>query len=115
MKNSVHVVCCCAVLLVFAPASLVAEDDAEEINPFLPAINGDVSSPTNAVAHASPGPLSGFPGDPVTPSSPSASVSFPALGDPNTFVPPDTMGAAGISNVVTMLNTEVRIQDKLGN
>src|SRR5207302_1783547 len=65
--------------------------------------------------HAAPEPFPSFPGDPVPPTSPSASVSFAALGDPNTFVPPDTMGSAGLSNVVAMLNTQVRIQDKLGN
>jgi hypothetical protein len=39
---------------------------------------------------------------------------FEALPDNNTSIPPDTMGAAGPSHLVTMLNTEVRIQDKSG-
>jgi len=40
---------------------------------------------------------------------------FPALGDNNTSIPPDTMGAAGPNHLMTMLNTEVRIQVKQGN
>jgi hypothetical protein len=36
------------------------------------------------------------------------------LNDINTSIPPDTMGAAGPSHLVTMLNTEVRIQSKAG-
>lgn len=39
---------------------------------------------------------------------------FAALGDDNTRIPPDTMGAVGPSHLVTMLNTQVRVQDKDG-
>jgi hypothetical protein len=39
---------------------------------------------------------------------------FQALSDPNTRIPPDTMGAAGPNHLMTMLNTDVRIQDKSG-
>lgn len=39
---------------------------------------------------------------------------FRALGDNNAAIPPDTMGAAGPSHLMTMLNTQVRIQNKTG-
>mgnify|MGYP003347047236 CR=1 FL=1 len=41
-------------------------------------------------------------------------TGFQGLGDSNSSIPPDTMGAVGPSHVVTMLNTQVRIQDKSG-
>jgi uncharacterized delta-60 repeat protein len=47
--------------------------------------------------------------------SPAPSVSFPALDDNNTSIPPDTHGAVGPNHVMTTLNTQVRIQDRQGN
>ena len=41
-------------------------------------------------------------------------LSFLAIADNNTVIPPDTHGAVGISHAMTMLNSQVRIQDKLG-
>jgi len=41
-------------------------------------------------------------------------INFEALPDNNTAIPPDTHGAAGPSHLMTMLNTQVRIQDKTG-
>jgi hypothetical protein len=80
--------------------------------PFLPVPpGGDIG--------AAPGPRS--PAAPLTPpptlpeaSGPAIMTNFDALGDANTAIPPDTMGAAGPSHLMTMLNTEVRIQDKAG-
>jgi len=43
-----------------------------------------------------------------------AIVDFEAIPDNNGPYPPDTQGAAGPSHLMTMLNTEVRIQDKSG-
>ena len=40
--------------------------------------------------------------------------SFEALGDDDSVIPPDTMGAVGPAHVMTMLNSEVRIQDRQG-
>ncbi|MFM7141070.1 MAG: hypothetical protein ACKO2K_04040, partial [Alphaproteobacteria bacterium] len=54
------------------------------------------------------------PAAPVVPSL-AAVGGFQGLGDSNTSIPPDTMGAVGPSHVVTMLNTQVRIQDKTGS
>ena len=41
-------------------------------------------------------------------------MSFLALPDNNTTIPPDTHGAVGPNHVMTMLNSQVRIQDKTG-
>jgi hypothetical protein len=40
--------------------------------------------------------------------------SFPALGDDNTYIPPDTHGAVGPAHVMVTLNTQVRIQNRTG-
>lgn len=40
---------------------------------------------------------------------------FASLVDNNTVIPPDTMGAVGPNHLVTMLNSQVLIQDKIGN
>lgn len=46
-------------------------------------------------------------------STPAPTIDFQALADNNTnVVPPDTHGAVGISHLMTVLNTEVRIQNK---
>jgi len=46
----------------------------------------------------------------------SATVSgFDAVEDNNTAIPPDTHGAVGPTHLVTMLNSEVRIQAKAGD
>lgn len=44
--------------------------------------------------------------------SPSPSSSFAALGDNNGAIPPDTNGAVGPTQIMTALNTQVRIQDR---
>ncbi|MBU6283563.1 hypothetical protein KGQ64_15090 [bacterium] len=44
----------------------------------------------------------------------STTLGFEALPDDNTRVPPDTGGAVGPAHLVTMLNTQVRIQDRTG-
>jgi uncharacterized repeat protein (TIGR01451 family) len=49
-----------------------------------------------------------------TTSSPAAAASFQALPDNNTSIPPDTHGAAGPNHLMTVLNTQVRIQSKTG-
>jgi len=46
--------------------------------------------------------------------SPAPARNFLGLDDPNFTIPPDTMGAVGVDHVVTMLNSEVRVQDKEG-
>jgi len=46
--------------------------------------------------------------------SPSPSISFQALTDSMTIIPPDTNGAVGPNHVMTMLNDRVMIQSKKG-
>ncbi len=46
--------------------------------------------------------------------SPSPGSSFQALPDPNTSIPPDTHGAVGPDHVMTVLNTQVRVQSRTG-
>ena len=41
-------------------------------------------------------------------------ASFQGLGDNNTSIPPDTMGAVGPNHVMTMTNSQVRIQSRSG-
>src|SRR5438876_564804 len=50
------------------------------------------------------------PFQPAVFSAPSAASNFEALQDDNTIFPPDTMGAVGPSNIVVMLNSQIRIQ-----
>jgi len=45
---------------------------------------------------------------------PPASLNFQALPDNNMGIPPDVSGAAGPGHLMTMLNTQVRIQNKTG-
>ena len=47
--------------------------------------------------------------------SPAASDSFQALDDDDTAIPPDVGGAVGPNHVMTVHNTQVRIQDRSGN
>lgn len=42
-------------------------------------------------------------------------VSFPALEDNDTVIPPDTQGAVGPFHVMTTLNSEIRIQNRAGD
>ncbi len=45
---------------------------------------------------------------------PPLGISFNALGDNNTSIPPDVQGAVGPNHVMTTLNSQIRIQDKTG-
>src|SRR5882724_11831863 len=56
-----------------------------------------------APAEAGPAPL-----------SPAPASSFLALPDDNTALPPDTHGAVGPNHLMTVLNTQVSIQNKTG-
>ncbi len=54
-------------------------------------------------------------GIPTGPSSPAPDLTFQALVDDYTRIPPDTHGAIGPNHVMTVLNSQVRIQDRSGN
>ena len=47
--------------------------------------------------------------------SPPPTANFAALGDDDTVVPPDTMGAVGPNHLMVTLNSQIRIQDRSGN
>ena len=72
-------------------------------------IETDVNSATHQPLSASP--LTRQPVSPMV----VPTLSFDALLDNNTSIPPDTYGSAGPSHLMTMLNTEVRIQSKAGS
>ncbi len=46
--------------------------------------------------------------------SPPLATNFLALGDNNTFIPPNTMGAVGPNHLMVTLNSQVRIQNRTG-
>ena len=72
----------------------------------VPVNNNGIYSPLQEITppDTSPSPL-----------GPVFGVNFQALGDNNTTIPPDTMGAVGPRHIMTMLNSQVRIQDKTGS
>lgn len=41
-------------------------------------------------------------------------LNFEGLADDNTAIPPDTMGAVGLTHVMTALNTQFRVQSRTG-
>src|SRR6266699_1439249 len=48
------------------------------------------------------------------PLSPAPASNFQAVLDNNTAIPPDTHGAVGPSHLMTVLNSQIRIQDRTG-
>ncbi len=76
-------------------------------------LTGDFSVPTNATIYEafSLPPLLSIPAQSV---SPSPTNSFKALDDNNMNIPPDTHGGVGPNHVMTMLNSQVRIQNRTG-
>ncbi|HEY5232585.1 MAG TPA: immunoglobulin domain-containing protein [Verrucomicrobiae bacterium] len=76
-------------------------------------VTNNTPLPTNAVVMPEfIGPSA--PGTPTLPSSPASTTNFQGLGDNSVLTPPDTDGAVGPNHVVTMLNTQVRIQNRSG-
>lgn len=76
--------------------------------PVPPDVEIKPSAPTALAPPPSPGPG----GSLLT--SPSSALSFEALGDSGTNIPPDTQGAVGTNHLMVTLNSEVRIQNRLG-
>jgi hypothetical protein len=71
-----------------------------------------VSSPDHAASYISPGRnlrMTEARADAAPPA-----LSFDALLDNNTAIPPDTHGSAGPLHLMTLLNSQMRVQDKLG-
>ena len=67
------------------------------------------------IAAASGGIISAASAGTTSRTSPPPAVSFQALPDDITVIPPDTHGAVGPNHVMTTLNSQVRIQDRSGN
>ncbi|MDH7504157.1 MAG: hypothetical protein QHJ82_15780, partial [Verrucomicrobiota bacterium] len=96
-------------LITLAGASAIF---AQDIPPLIIVTNTG-TLPTNAVEMPAPTPApSPFP--PVLPDSPAPSTNFQGLDDSHTTWPPDTDGCVGPNHVMTMLNTQVRIQNRTG-
>lgn len=74
---------------------------------------GEARFPDDGFAPASVGNIVGSLGTGVT--SPPPVINFEALPDNQFTTPPDTHGAVGPDHVMTVLNSEVRIQDRAGN
>ena len=82
--------------------------------PFMPApAPREVGEPARAIVPDSSAPSA--PPSGQASGAPSVDDSFPALPDNGLVIPPDTMGAAGPSHLMVMLNSQVRIQDKTGS
>lgn len=76
-------------------------------------VTNSLALPTNSsVQYLYMGP--GFPGTPIIPDSPTATANFLDVLDDNTFFPPDVGGAVGPNHVMSMHNSQVRIQNKSG-
>ncbi|MDX1953199.1 MAG: immunoglobulin domain-containing protein [Verrucomicrobiota bacterium] len=83
---------------------------ALEVTPYQEIVEYDL--PTNAIVMEQ----WDYPTVPFSlgPGTPGLSASFQALPDNDVRNPPDTHGAVGLNHIVTMLNTEVRIQNRDG-
>ncbi len=81
-----------------------------------------MSSPGPRIIHSATLPLTSvskletvsLPGIQGEAAAPSLSMSFSAVSDNLSYIPPDTIGAVGPSHLMTTLNGTVRIQDKTG-
>jgi hypothetical protein len=73
----------------------------------------EIGAPHAVIPEGAAGRSSAVPPDATLTQSP-PSVSFLALEDNEMVIPPDTHGAVGPAHVMTMLNSDVRVQDKVG-
>ncbi len=85
------------------------------IDPEPPTIAPYMQPPEPRELPATGGPARKLPSTvPIPLEPPTTLSSFAGLGDNNTSVPPDTMGAVGPNHLMIMLNTQVRVQNKTG-
>jgi PASTA domain len=89
-----------------------AATGARESAPHVPFVPGDRATRVDPQFGSVEALASTAAAGPLVP-SPSA-TGFQALPDANTSIPPDTHGAVGPNDVLTSLNTEVRVQNKAG-
>src|SRR6266446_1595401 len=104
------VVCLFAGFVTFGPSTFAQNPAPFQPMPTPPSV--DTNGATFLPDHASY--LSPPFGNPPIPDSPSTTTNFQGLTDNNTLFPPDTHGAVGTNFIVTMLNTQVRIQTRGG-
>ncbi|MFM8411994.1 MAG: hypothetical protein ACKOCT_17140, partial [Alphaproteobacteria bacterium] len=101
---------------VAAPRRVVVHppfpEERRQLPPGLAALAPAPAAPTSSDGDVSA--ATAIEGIAPQPSILSAGLGFVALPDDNTSIPPDTNGAAGPSHLVTMLNTQVRVQSKTG-
>ncbi|MBI3406409.1 MAG: hypothetical protein HY046_13225 [Acidobacteria bacterium] len=86
---------------------VMPEEEAEEMEDLIPDLSAMREPPSLRVPRIPPPPLQV--------ASPATSTNFLA-GDDNGFdIPPDTHGAVGPNHLVVALNSDIKIQDRLGN
>ena len=86
-----------------------------KVAPFMPMPGPEPAVPPGVVIPLAEEPAGPPPErEPTVVLSPAPAASFAALGDNNTRIPPDTMGAVGPNHLMVTLNTEVRVQNRSG-
>ncbi|HWR83911.1 MAG TPA: thrombospondin type 3 repeat-containing protein [Candidatus Deferrimicrobium sp.] len=85
--------------------------EAGRVAPFMPLSTRELPS---LVSPPAPADVLWTPATEISMVKPPIVASFQALADNNTTIPPDTHGAAGRNHVMTMLNSQVRVQTRTG-
>lgn len=88
--------------------------EGASVVPYMPAPPAAEIGPNGTIAPPAAENPESAPADVQVPRAPSPVTGFQALPDNNVVVPPDTMGAAGPNHLMVMLNSQVRIQNKIG-
>ncbi len=100
----------CAAFMLLVSASSVCADEIPYND-----LSNQLQVPTNApTPHVLIAPPPSPGGAPTPPDSPGTETNFLAVVDNLAAWPPDTHGAVGPNHVMTMLNTQVRIQSRTG-
>ena len=103
-------------ILKQAKESSFQENQQPRVMPFMPAPpKKDIGAPREGYTFPSPANKKEESAPTVAIPPFSIQKSFLALPDNGIYIPPDTMGAVGPNHIMTMLNSQVRIQDKSGN
>ena len=89
-----------------------APDGARETSPYVPFTPAERAASPDSQFGSVTALATGAQAEPLAPSPPA--TGFLALDDSDTSIPPDTHGAVGPNDVMTTLNTQVRVQDKAG-
>jgi hypothetical protein len=85
---------------------------ARESAPYAPFVRGDQDAAADAQFGSLGSLATAAHAEPLAPSPPA--TGFLALSDNATVIPPDTHGAVGPNDVMTTLNSEIRVQNKAG-